>query len=167
MAPISLRSAGHFPVFFESHRTLPLPVRVAPRDDRTAQRTEGKRPVQDFALFWEWLSFAVRWLHVITAIAWIGSSFYFVALDLGLKQRPNLPVGAYGEEWQVHGGGFYHVQKYWSRRPNCPNTSPGSSGRATPHGSRDSPCSASSTMPVRISSSSIAACWTYRHRLRS
>lgn len=66
----------------------------------------------DFAIFWDWLSFAVRWAHVITGIAWIGSSFYFIALDLGLKQRPGLPVGAYGEEWQVHGGGFYHVQKY-------------------------------------------------------
>ena len=66
----------------------------------------------DFAIFWDWLSFAVRWLHVITGIAWIGSSFYFVALDLGLRQRPGLPEGAYGEEWQVHGGGFYHVQKY-------------------------------------------------------
>ena len=66
----------------------------------------------DFAIFWEWLSFAVRWLHVITGIAWIGSSFYFVALDLGLRQRPGLPAGAFGEEWQVHGGGFYHIQKY-------------------------------------------------------
>ncbi len=66
----------------------------------------------DFAIFWDWLSFAVRWLHVVTGIAWIGSSFYFVALDLGLRQRPGLPVGAFGEEWQVHGGGFYHIQKY-------------------------------------------------------
>jgi uncharacterized membrane protein len=66
----------------------------------------------DLAVAWDWLGFAVRWLHVITAIAWIGSSFYFIALDLGLRQRPGLPVGAYGEEWQVHGGGFYHIQKY-------------------------------------------------------
>jgi len=66
----------------------------------------------DFAIFWDWASFAVRWLHIITAMAWIGSSFYFVALDLGLKKVPNLPVGAHGEEWQVHGGGFYHIQKY-------------------------------------------------------
>ena len=66
----------------------------------------------EYPVLWEWLSFAVRWLHVITAIAWIGSSFYFIALDLGLVQRPGLPEGAYGEEWQVHGGGFYHVQKY-------------------------------------------------------
>ena len=66
----------------------------------------------DLAVFWDWAGFAVRWLHVITAIAWIGSSFYFIALDLGLRQAPNLPVGAHGEEWQVHGGGFYHIRKY-------------------------------------------------------
>ncbi len=66
----------------------------------------------DLAIMWEWLSLGVRWLHVITAIAWIGSSFYFIALDLGLRQVPHLPPGAYGEEWQVHGGGFYHIQKY-------------------------------------------------------
>jgi uncharacterized membrane protein len=66
----------------------------------------------EYAIAWEWLAFAVRWLHVITAIAWIGSSFYFIALDLGLVKRAHLPAGAYGEEWQVHGGGFYHIQKY-------------------------------------------------------
>ena len=68
--------------------------------------------MQDFAIFWDWLGFAARWLHVVTAIAWIGSSFYFIALDLGLKKHDRLPEGAHGEEWQVHGGGFYHVQKY-------------------------------------------------------
>lgn len=66
----------------------------------------------DFIVLGEWLEFAVRWLHVITAIAWIGSSFYFVALDLGLHRDRNLASGADGEEWQVHGGGFYHIQKY-------------------------------------------------------
>ncbi len=66
----------------------------------------------DFAIVWEWLNFAVRWTHVITAIAWIGSSFYFIALDLGLRTTPSLPPLAHGEEWQVHGGGFYHIQKY-------------------------------------------------------
>ncbi|MDB6179896.1 urate hydroxylase PuuD [Paracoccus fistulariae] len=66
----------------------------------------------DYIVIWEWLSFAIRWTHVITAIAWIGSSFYFVALDLGLLKVPGLPKGAHGEEWQVHGGGFYHIQKY-------------------------------------------------------
>ena len=64
------------------------------------------------AILWDWIGFALRWLHVITAIAWIGSSFYFIALDLGLRKAPNLPEGAHGEEWQVHGGGFYHIQKY-------------------------------------------------------
>lgn len=64
----------------------------------------------DMAILWEWLAFAVRWTHVITAIAWIGSSFYFIALDLGLNR--DIPGPADGEEWQVHGGGFYHIQKY-------------------------------------------------------
>ncbi|WP_103332451.1 urate hydroxylase PuuD [Pseudotabrizicola formosa] len=66
----------------------------------------------DLAVMWEWVEIGVRWLHVITAIAWIGSSFYFVALDLGLRKTPSLPPLAHGEEWQVHGGGFYHIQKY-------------------------------------------------------
>lgn len=64
------------------------------------------------AILLHWAEFAVRWLHVITAVAWIGSSFYFIALDLGLHRDRNLASGADGEEWQVHGGGFYHVQKY-------------------------------------------------------
>ncbi len=65
----------------------------------------------------EWLEFAVRWIHVITAIAWIGSSFYFIALDLGLRPSNDRRAGITGEEWQVHGGGFYHIQKY-SVAPN-------------------------------------------------
>jgi len=68
--------------------------------------------MSELVVMWDWLAFAVRWLHVITAIAWIGSSFYFIALDLGLRKVPDLPVGAHGEEWQVHGGGFYHIRKY-------------------------------------------------------
>lgn len=64
------------------------------------------------AILWDWLAFAIRWLHVIVAIAWIGSSFYFIALDLGLRAAPDLPPGVRGEEWQVHGGGFYHIRKY-------------------------------------------------------
>ena len=66
----------------------------------------------EYAIIWEWLSFAARWLHVITAIAWIGSSFYFIALDLSLQKNAALPKDVHGEEWQVHGGGFYHIQKY-------------------------------------------------------
>ena len=63
------------------------------------------------AILWDWAGFAIRWVHVITAIAWIGSSFYFIALDLGLRRDGDL-AGADGEEWQVHGGGFYHIRKY-------------------------------------------------------
>ncbi|MCR9060120.1 MAG: urate hydroxylase PuuD, partial [Rhodobacteraceae bacterium] len=74
----------------------------------------------DIAIIWEWMAFAVRWLHVVTAIAWIGSSFYFIALDLGLRKSPHLPPGAFGEEWQVHGGGFYHIQKYLVAPENMP-----------------------------------------------
>ena len=54
----------------------------------------------------------LRWLHVIAGIAWIGSSFYFIHLDLSLRPRPGLPPGVKGDEWQVHGGGFYHMMKY-------------------------------------------------------
>lgn len=71
-------------------------------------------------LLWDWLSFGLRWLHVITAIAWIGSSFYFIALDLGLRRALNAPRGVGGEAWQVHGGGFYHVQKYMVAPPGMP-----------------------------------------------
>lgn len=66
----------------------------------------------DFLALWDWVSFSVRWLHVITAMAWIGASFYFIALDLMLKPADDMPEGAYGEEWEVHGGGFYHTTKY-------------------------------------------------------
>ena len=74
----------------------------------------------DFAVLWVWIEFAVRWLHVITAMAWIGASFYFIALDLGLVKAANMPKGATGEEWQVHGGGFYHIQKYMVAPDNMP-----------------------------------------------
>jgi uncharacterized membrane protein len=60
--------------------------------------------------FPEWFNLALRWLHLITGIAWIGSSFYFVALDNHLKPPAN--GDASGESWSVHGGGFYHKQKY-------------------------------------------------------
>ena len=66
----------------------------------------------DAVIIWEWFAFAVRWLHVITAMAWIGASFYFIALDLMLRKVDDLPEGAAGEEWEVHGGGFYHTTKY-------------------------------------------------------
>jgi uncharacterized membrane protein len=63
----------------------------------------------------DWLNLVFRWLHVIAAMAWIGTSFYFVFLDNALR-RPEDPrdreAGATGELWAVHGGGFYHVQKH-------------------------------------------------------
>ncbi len=63
----------------------------------------------------DWLNLLLRWLHVITAIAWIGSSFYFVWLDNSLvaPTDPELKEkGVGGELWAVHGGGFYNPQKY-------------------------------------------------------
>jgi uncharacterized membrane protein len=67
------------------------------------------------AYFLDWANLLLRWVHVITAIAWIGSSFYFVFLDSSLvkpasKELQDLGVG--GELWAVHGGGFYNPQKY-------------------------------------------------------
>jgi uncharacterized membrane protein len=60
----------------------------------------------------EWLSAIIRWLHVIAGIGWIGSSFYFIHLDLSLKKNDELPPGVKGEAWQVHGGGFYQMIKF-------------------------------------------------------
>ncbi|MDY0330017.1 MAG: urate hydroxylase PuuD [Thiomonas sp.] len=70
-----------------------------------------------------WADLLLRWLHVITAIAWIGSSFYFVWLDNSLE-RPTDPElkakGVDGELWAVHGGGFYNPQKYMVAPKNLP-----------------------------------------------
>ncbi len=63
----------------------------------------------------DWLDLGLRWLHVIAAMAWIGTSFYFVLLDQSLrpaKDAADREAGVGGELWEVHGGGFYHVQKY-------------------------------------------------------
>ena len=62
--------------------------------------------------FWLWSEMVVRWVHVIAGVAWIGSSFYFIALDLSLKPGKELPKEANGQAWQVHGGGFYNMVKY-------------------------------------------------------
>ncbi len=71
----------------------------------------------------DWANLLLRWAHVITAIAWIGSSFYFVFLDSSLT-RPTDPgllgKGVDGELWAVHGGGFYHPQKYMVAPPQMP-----------------------------------------------
>jgi uncharacterized membrane protein len=63
----------------------------------------------------DWLNLLLRWLHVVAGIAWIGASFYFIRLDLALfrpKRREDEDRGVGGEYWAVHGGGFYHTQKY-------------------------------------------------------
>lgn len=71
----------------------------------------------------DWANLLLRWVHVITAIAWIGSSFYFVWLDNSLT-RPDDPAlkdkGVDGELWAVHGGGFYNPQKYLTAPKSLP-----------------------------------------------
>jgi uncharacterized membrane protein len=59
-----------------------------------------------------WAELAIRWLHMITGIAWIGASFYFVWLDGNIAKAANGNPLVAGELWAVHGGGFYHNQKY-------------------------------------------------------
>ena len=63
----------------------------------------------------EWLQLLIRWVHLITGIAWIGASFYFVFLDNSLlppKRKEDADAGIGGELWAIHGGGFYHAQKF-------------------------------------------------------
>jgi len=72
----------------------------------------------------DWLDLGLRWLHVIAAMAWIGTSFYFVLLDQSLrspKEERDRAAGVGGELWEVHGGGFYHVQKYVVAPPRLPD----------------------------------------------
>jgi uncharacterized membrane protein len=71
----------------------------------------------------DWLNLLLRWLHVIAGIAWIGASFYFIALDNHLKapeDERDAEEGVGGEAWEIHGGGFYHVQKYRVAPPRLP-----------------------------------------------
>jgi uncharacterized membrane protein len=63
----------------------------------------------------DWLNLLTRWLHVIAGVVWIGSSFYFIALDNHLrppKDPRDAEDGVGGETWEIHGGGFYNIQKY-------------------------------------------------------
>ena len=60
----------------------------------------------------DWLDLLARWLHVIAGIVWIGSSFYFIALDNHLRPPSDGEEGVSGEAWEIHGGGFYRVHKY-------------------------------------------------------
>ena len=67
----------------------------------------------------DWLDLSFRFLHVIAAIVWIGTSFYFVALDNHLRpadERDDLT----GESWEIHGGGFYRIERYRVTPPTIP-----------------------------------------------
>ena len=73
--------------------------------------------------FLDWANLLLRWAHVITAIAWIGSSFYFVFLDSSLTPPEDEELkkqGVLGELWALHGGGFYHPVKFASAPPKMP-----------------------------------------------
>ena len=77
------------------------------------------------AFLLEWLSLLGRWVHLITGIAWIGASFYFVWLDnhlLAPASKSSVDAGVGGELWAVHGGGFYHAQKYRVAPGTLPGT---------------------------------------------
>ena len=68
----------------------------------------------------DWLNLILRWAHMVVGIGWIGTSFYFIALDLGLRPEKRAPAGVFGDQWQVHGGGFYHVRKFTVAPPQLP-----------------------------------------------
>ena len=68
----------------------------------------------------DWLSLLLRWAHIVAGIGWIGSSFYFMWLDSTLRRRENMSDAIVGENWTVHGGGFYHTVKY----KNAPEAMP-------------------------------------------
>lgn len=71
----------------------------------------------------EWLDLCFRWFHVTTAIVWIGTSFYFVALDMHLdepEREDDRADGVGGESWEIHGGGFYRIHKFRVAPPRLP-----------------------------------------------
>src|SRR6195952_3632091 len=77
--------------------------------------TAAAEPPRMDAYLLDWAGFALRWAHLVTGIAWIGASFYFVGLDSSLTppaDEADRAKGVGGELWAVHGGGFYHHQKY-------------------------------------------------------
>jgi len=98
----------------------------------------------------DWLSLLVRWLHLIAGIAWIGASFYFVWLDNSLEPSPaggNARV--FGELWSVHGGGFYHNEKFLLGPEKLPATLHWFKWRPTRRGFRGWRCSRSCTGGAR------------------
>ena len=88
---------------------------------RIACTAKGKTEMESYYL--DWANLLLRWVHVITAIAWIGSSFYFVFLDSSLTPPEDEDLkrqGVSGELWAVHGGGFYHPVKFLGAPPQLP-----------------------------------------------
>ena len=71
--------------------------------------------------FGEWVNLLLRWFHMIVGIGWIGTSFYFMALDYSLDTKEPKSKGVYGTAWEVHGGGFYHVEKFTVAPPQMPS----------------------------------------------
>lgn len=68
----------------------------------------------------DWLNLLIRWAHLVAGISWIGTSFYFMALDASLQKREKMNPGVFGTAWEVHGGGFYHVEKYTTAPADLP-----------------------------------------------
>jgi uncharacterized membrane protein len=96
----------------------------------------------------EWLQLLIRWVHLITGIAWIGASFYFIWLDNHLlppSDARDAPDAVGGELSAIHGGGFYHVQKFRVAPAALPRRCTGSSGKPIRRGSPASRCSSCCT----------------------
>jgi uncharacterized membrane protein len=74
----------------------------------------------DLALAADWFNLLSRWFHVTVGITWIGTSFYFMSLDFSLRARKPGEAGPDGTAWEVHGGGFYRVEKYLVAPDNLP-----------------------------------------------
>ena len=68
----------------------------------------------------EWLNLLLRWTHMIVGIGWIGTSFYFIALDYALNRQDSKDKDVFGSAWQIHGGGFYRVEKFTVAPPHLP-----------------------------------------------
>ena len=77
--------------------------------------------IPDQTIIWEWLAFAIRWTHVITAIAWIGSSFYFIALDLGLQRRRTCRKGRMARNGKSTEAASITSTNTWSPPNRCPS----------------------------------------------
>lgn len=81
----------------------------------SASAVWARRPALDpvlAAYLQDWLDLLARWVHVVAAIAWVGASFYFIALDRSLRPSPAQSGALAGEAWEIHGGGLYRVEKY-------------------------------------------------------